>query len=70
MSGRGLGGVFSHLDKITVSLYGILDGVALHEEGIVPLTVDHSRHSVVITLHEDIFLTALVLESNLVEAVH
>ena len=50
------GQVLSHLDKITVSLNGILDGVALHEEGIVPLTIDHSRHPVVITLHEDIFL--------------
>ena len=51
-----LASVHTDLDEVAHPLDLILDGVALHQEGVVSLTVDHTGHPVVITLHEDIFL--------------
>ena len=41
-----------YLNEITVPLDGVLDGVALHQEGVVPLAVDDFGHSVVVALHK------------------
>ena len=41
------------LDEVTHSLDLILDGVALHQEGVVSVTVHHSHYPGVVALLED-----------------
>ena len=48
-----------HLNEIAHSLNLILDRVALHQEGVVSVTVDDLVHSSVIALHEDRVLLRL-----------
>ena len=43
---------YVHLDEVTHPLYLVLDGVALHEEGVVHVAVHHPHHPRVVTLHE------------------